>query len=419
MGPLVKKIIPLIGMLVIVSLVAAPPKKEFNRLNWVEVSQNKLSTQIMFDFNEPVYFNHEVIKEKHQLLLTFPGMNLHSFNPQHIIPKLESLKALGFIQKINIFEDKGAVSKVVLAIEFAPYRETKDQANRIERKKNQFLIKWNTLENPFRLIVDIFLKEDLEQITHKDAVLLHASNDTQRYDVHITSQGPAITQAPNSKPRIMLDPGHGGADSGAKGYFGTLEKDIALDIAKRVHKILRSNGYKTLLTRNDDKDVPLIERAHLAHQLKADLLVSIHVNSSGTRDNNCWGIETFFVNGQDLLRKQKGHTGFLFVNMDRDLSIIKNIDAHIENKMNQSKNLAAYIQKSLMTTLADNNISTNNRGVKQEKFRVFIQTEIPAALVEVGFLTNHKEANRLSKAKYRTILAHGIYNGICQFLAAQ
>jgi N-acetylmuramoyl-L-alanine amidase len=370
----------------------------------------------MFDFNDPVVVKHNILKDKHQLQLHFPGMTLKTFAPNNVLPKFVKLKEMGLISNIEITEKGGQNPRVLLAIEFAPYRTIKNNKTEEEEQiKNIVLIKWNTIESPHRLILDIFLKEDLDQITKKDAVLLHASNNTQQYDVQVAPHG-ATTHT--NGPRIVIDPGHGGSDMGAKGFFGLVEKDLTLDIAQRVHKLLHNNGYKSLLTRSEDKEIPLVKRAHLAHQLKADLLVSIHVNSSGMMGTEAQGLETFYLLASDRL-PQQGKTGFLFINCEKDINVVKQLNKYLIDTMNHSKMLAHYIQKSVLTTMHQKHMNICNRGIKPEKFRVFLQTEVPAALVEVGFITNKQEAERLNKVNYRNLIANGIYQGICNYINAQ
>ncbi len=389
--------------------LSAIAPKDFNRLNWVEVSHNKLSTQIMFDFAQPVFFKPSVQKARNLLRLVFPGMNGQNFDAQKVLSKLTILQQCGLVKHIAITEvPKDQTKAITMAIEFAP-----DQGAEVEQKnaaaKNKFLIKWSTIESPHRLIIDIFRKDNLDKLTHKDAILLHATNKTQQYDVDIIPKHLSVNQR---SPRIIIDPGHGGSDTGTKGHLGLIEKDLSLDIAKRVHLMLKKRGYNALLTRHNDKEVSLLERAHLAHQLGGDFFVSIHVNSSGSMLKNSWGIETFYLDGCNLLPSHN-QTGLFFVNCEDNQDTVKNLHNHMAKSFNYSKNLAGSIQNSLINTLKEKNIPYNNRGIKPEKFRLFLfQQNIPTALVEVGFLTNLHEAKRLSHRAYRNIIADGICEGI-------
>ncbi|MFA6263163.1 MAG: N-acetylmuramoyl-L-alanine amidase [Candidatus Babeliales bacterium] len=414
MGPLQKAFCMCSLFLLCLSALQASEQKEENHLNWVEICKNKLSTQIMFDFSGPVLVQHEIDKQKHNLCLTFPGMTLLSFNPESVMPKMDELKKSGLIKSIAISERTGDNPAVVFTLEFASHRDCQEETTQtVEHKRNQFLVKWNTIDSPYRLIVDIFMKEDLEKIIHKDAVLLQAANDVQQYGLKVVATTPPPSD--HSHTRITIDAGHGGQDTGARGYLGLLEKDIALDISQRLYTMLKNDGYNVLLTRTEDKELSLFERSQLAHQLGTNLFVSIHVNASQNKQDTTWGVETFYLTGQELMN-QRGKTGYLFVNMPKDISVISKIDNNIQQTMDQSKTLAQSIQQNIISTLADRGVATNNRGVKQEKFRVLLRAEVPAALVEVGFITNRNEANRLAKTTYRATVASGVYDGIRAFL---
>ncbi len=402
MGSINKFIVSLGGLFALSCChLLSTDKKDINQLAFVEVSKNRLSTQIMFGFQGPIQFTPSINQQHNQLIFSFPGTSIQAFNSKAVLAKFQSLKKDGLIRNVSLQVKKTPEPMIALVIEFAPYRSVN---NGDERTRNKFLVKWNTLENSYRLIIDIFLKEDLDQLTKKDAILLHTRNDAQQYDVQ-----PVYHQ----QPHIVIDPGHGGKDTGAKGHFGAIEKDITLKIAKKLHKELKNHGYTSLLTRSDDKTLSLEDRSNIAHQLRADLLVSIHVNAS--KKPRDMGLETYFFNCNELYPR-KGKTGFLFVNIDKNLDTIKRLNNHTAKTIEQSKRLAQAIQTNIIKNLRDNSITINDRGIKPEKFRVFLQTEIPSSLVEIGFLTNHKEARNLMKKSYQKIIAQGIYQGIESYL---
>lgn len=412
-----------IALILVVGITTSPTKmiqaKDVNRLNWVEISQTKLSTQIMFDFVNPVQCHPELDKETRNLNLNFPGMNLADFDATHVHSQLSSLKTDGILKTIVVSEKSRSGQNINLALEFSPSRTIKNpKTSANQTVTNKFLIKWSVLENPHRLIVDIFIKENLDRLMKKDAVLLYAANDVQQYDTPIKTTTKKLS---SSHPRIVIDPGHGGANTGTKGHHQLVEKDITLDISRRVHAMLKKKGLNPLLIRNSDKDITLLERVQLAHQLQGDLFVSIHANSAGRMDSNASGLETFYLDGDSLLAEHN-QTGFSFVNLDTDHNIIKNLNTHIKTTLSNSKILAEHIQSTVINTLAQKNIPIVNRGVKPDKFRVLLQTggaSIPASLVEVGFLTNRTEASKLATPAYRTIIAQGICDGICSYLDAQ
>jgi N-acetylmuramoyl-L-alanine amidase len=401
--------------------------QNLNKLNWVEVAHKSFSTQIMFDFSQPIYFKKKITKDSLQLSLSFPGMQLQNFNKQHVIVQLEKLKQEGLIEKIEIFEKNKGISKVKLIIQFAKQRKIKDSEEKAQN--NHLLIIWNKMEDPNRLILDIFTKEDLNTLEKNDSIIFQAQNQNANMDtevelkpeITITAQSDGLPQPMattfQSKqviPRILIDAGHGGPDEGAVGY-GMKEKDLTLDLAKQVSSKLKSSGCNVLLTRNTDRELTLIERSELALQLKANLFVSIHVNSSGKLNTTPSGVETFYLNPQPFLSESR-RGGFLFVNLEKDMELAQRANQYLKRNATSSKQLAAHIQSALVSTIKKEGCEITDRGIKPGLFRVLIQNSVPAALVEVGFVTNKHEALKLSKSNYRQILAQGICDGIQKYI---
>ncbi len=370
-----------------------------NNLNWVEVSGKRFAPQVMLDFSHPLYFEKKINKEKMQLQLAFPGMNLKNFKDQKVISKLKTLKRL--ISKVDIMHKKVPSPRVVLTITFA---------------KKDVLVRWNKMEDPNRLILDIFLKNSLKNLKNNGAIILNAKNN-------ITSKGLPYNYINLDSPklakniRIVVDAGHGGSDPGANGFFLLKEKDIALDIARRTKYMLKKNGFNAYLTRNNDKDLSLLERSELANQLKADLLVSIHVNAvKGVEKVN--GMETYHLDSVGIT-SSSCLGSFLFVFNKYDAILAKKADKFLSDNIELSKNLASNIQKSVIRFLKNKKLEVCDRGTKKAKFRILLRSEIPVALIEVGFLTNKKEAKRLAMPAYRQMLAYGIGMGIKKYIYLQ
>ncbi|MEO0097995.1 MAG: N-acetylmuramoyl-L-alanine amidase [candidate division WOR-3 bacterium] len=217
---------------------------------------------------------------------------------------------------------------------------------------------------------------------------------------------------------IVLDPGHGGKDPGAIGKLGTKEKDLNLDIAKRLAKKLRQLGYRVLLTRETDEFVSLGERVNFANKNKADLFISIHNNAS--RDNpRAIGFETYFLaeGRTDLERAQalKENEALKIEGVDNsflndDLTLILSDLAQTEF-LKESEELACAIQDA-----ADAYLGLANRGVKQAGFYVLRGALMPAVLVECGFLSNRREEKLLRQEKMRERIAEAIFRGVKNFL---
>lgn len=194
---------------------------------------------------------------------------------------------------------------------------------------------------------------------------------------------------------VVLDPGHGGADSGA--MAGTLaEKDLALDIAWRIDRFLTAQGVATLMTRVGDSYVALADRAALANRAEDAVFVSIHLNE-GARPVAS-GVETYFAAQQTSGRP-------------RLASWLPFLQAMSSNSPNiESQSLAGFIQQELVAQTR-----ATNRGTKAEQFYVLANVRHPAVLVENGFLTNKDDAGKLGEANYREQLAMAISSGILKY----
>jgi len=191
---------------------------------------------------------------------------------------------------------------------------------------------------------------------------------------------------------VVLDPGHGGADSGA--LCGTImEKDLTLDVALRAELLLRTEGYTTVLTRDSDRYVSLAERAAVGNHADDSLFVSIHFNDGGPATAS--GVETYYA-----LRQSAGWTGFFswLPFLQRPAS------APLAAK---SESLARFIQAALVERTR-----AVNRGIKSEQFYVIANVQHPAALLEGGFITNKSDVAKVATTEYRQQVAMAISDGV-------
>ncbi len=219
---------------------------------------------------------------------------------------------------------------------------------------------------------------------------------------------------------IVLDAGHGGHDPGATGPTGLMEKELVLDVTKRVARLVEERlGLKVLLTRDADVFVPLRDRTTFANRQRADLFVSIHANAHRERGTD--GVETFFLsseatdnaarqvaaqeNGAIQLEKTAGRA-------DGRADIVKTIlwDLAQSEFQVESERLAAIVHDSVTQTLR-----MSNRGVKQAGFYVLGGAAMPAILLEIGFVTNPREERKLKDSRYRDEIARAIFAGIVEY----
>lgn len=217
--------------------------------------------------------------------------------------------------------------------------------------------------------------------------------------------------------RIVIDPGHGGHDTGTIGPSGLMEKDLCLDVALRLGKIVeqRLPGADVLYTRSDDTFIPLEERTNIANQAKADLFISIHANSS--RDQGARGIETYYLNLKGSaeameVAARENATAQGGVHELQDL--VKKI-AQTE-KIDESKELAEDIQDSLAKRIQKSGKTIRNRGVRKAPFVVLIGADMPSILTEISFLSNPADEKLLKQPEQRQRVAEGLYQGMVSYL---
>lgn len=210
--------------------------------------------------------------------------------------------------------------------------------------------------------------------------------------------------------KIVLDPGHGGNDSGARAQ-GVWEKEITLDIARELRAFLKRSKYDVVMTRNSDTFVSLRERAQVANIERADLFVSIHVNSVPSRE--CHAVETYYLGPADdpraeQLAGQENHeSGYRLADFRR---LLEGVYANVRQA--ESRQLAQAVQQELVTALGDANPAIRDKGVRSAPFLVLVTTESPGILAEVSCLSNDDEAGRLADPAYRQRIARALFHGI-------
>ncbi len=212
--------------------------------------------------------------------------------------------------------------------------------------------------------------------------------------------------------RIVLDPGHGGHDTGSIGPSGLLEKDLVLQVAKELQRLLQEKlGAEVFLTRSDDTFISLEERTAIANKHKADLFLSIHANSSTSR--NASGVETYFLDfaRTDAAREVAARENATTDHNIRDLQNLIGKIARAE-KMEESKELASVIQKNLYRGVRKIIPSSKNRGVRSAPFIVLIGANMPSVLAEVAFISNPRDEKQLKKEASQQSLATSLFQGI-------
>ncbi len=248
-----------------------------------------------------------------------------------------------------------------------------------------------TMEDPIRLIIDVYGKK----------------------------------QAASVKKRVVLDPGHGGHDPGAVGPKNLYEKDVVLDIALKMKKILANDpNFEIFLTREIDVFIPLEQRTAIANSKNADLFVSIHANASPRREAK--GIETYLLNwtSDEEANKVAARENAISLKKMKKLNEGKDVldvmlsDLRRDDKREGSLKLAHFVQQNMVSSLNRSYSHIVDHGVKQALFYVLFGAQMPSVLVEVSFISNPLEEKLLSKDGYRSELAQSIAAGINKYMTA-
>jgi N-acetylmuramoyl-L-alanine amidase len=262
------------------------------------------------------------------------------------------------------------------------------------------------LPEPFRVVLDIHEQK--------------ASRPTATAVKSKVSIAPAAS-VKSSKPqavgirKVVLDPGHGGKDPGAIGVGGVAEKDVVLSVAKKLaDKLKRDMGIKVVLTRTDDRFIPLEERTAIANAEQADLFISLHMNASPNGDAK--GVETYYLDNttdeasiqlaareNSTSRKNVSDLQFILSDMTQNM------------KLEDSVALAHRLQGSLVATMGGHLHDIKDLGVKRALFYVLVGARMPSVLLEMFFITNRNEGQAMSRSKFQDAVADALYDGIQKF----
>ena len=215
--------------------------------------------------------------------------------------------------------------------------------------------------------------------------------------------------------RIVLDPGHGGHDTGTIGPKGLREKDLVLDVAKKLGAIIEERmGSEVVYTRSDDTFIPLERRTEIANEAKADLFLSIHANSSPAR--SAAGVETYYLSltssrtALEVAARENSSSQQTIYDLQDLLQKIA-----LKDKVEESREFASRVQNSLFAVSAKADARVKDRGVKKAPFVVLIGASMPSVLAEIGFISNLHDENIMKRQDYRDRVAEALYKGIASY----
>jgi N-acetylmuramoyl-L-alanine amidase len=374
------------------STTPTPPPAKPIMVNLVNYWSFPSYTRVVVELSEEAEFRSERLEKPERLFIDFKNAYL----PRKMHNKPILIKD-GVLKKVNVAQFDPQTVRLVLNL---------DQIN------NFRIVPF---ENPNRIIIDVYGKNS--QV--RDA----AFNPPQQYQ---TAEVPKRTNGEITLAQqlglgintIVVDPGHGGKDPGAIGRSGVMEKDVVLDISKRLKTLLEKNlGKKVILTRETDIFIPLEERTQMANAQKADLFISIHTNSSPKRTTR--GTEIYLV-GQSTDRPAMETAARENSASERamsDLELILN-DLLENTKIDESLELAHLTSQSFHKTVGSKYKNVVNLGVKRAPFYVLINASMPSILTEISFISNPQEEKRLKNETYRQKAAEALYQGINQYIAS-
>jgi N-acetylmuramoyl-L-alanine amidase len=216
--------------------------------------------------------------------------------------------------------------------------------------------------------------------------------------------------------KIVIDPGHGGHDTGTIGPNGLEEKDLVLEVGRRLGKLLETRlGAEVVYTRKDDTFIPLETRTAIANQQRADLFISIHANSS--EDADARGVETYYLNftsSPEALEVAARENAVSEKSIYELQDLVKKIA--LKEKIEESREFAGDVQESLHSGLATKSPGIRDRGVKKAPFIVLIGANMPSILAEISFVSNPGDEHRLATSEYRQRIAESLYRGIAKYV---
>ncbi len=310
------------------------------------------------------------------------------------------------LTRVRVAQPVAGVTRIVL--------DTKDGSN--------FSVSMES--SPYRLVVELRGREKTlasnsmapnSMIPNRTSASLHATPASAKAApvAALAANGSERpVPARTGKFRIVLDAGHGGWDLGTVGRQGLLEKDLVLDVTQRLGRLLQARlGSEVMFTRSGDTYLPLDQRADFANQTQADLFVSVHANYSSSAASR--GVETYYTNlfSAPGAREVEKHDDGTFAK----LTPVSLSAGGLHEKIEESRRLAASVQRSLYATLAASSPDIRNRGIKDSAFAVLTGTTMPAILTEISFVSSPADEHNLQSASYRQQIAEALYKGIAGY----
>ena len=363
----------------------APGVPESSRLIAVRFLSSKAYTRVMIDLSQEVDYKVHRLQEDPSKGLP-PRIYVDLLNAKLAMESKEPIAVEdGLLRQVRVGQFTGDVVRVVLDMTSL-------------RQHNAFL-----LPDPYRLVIDIEGQKTGEAVAALD----------KKKAGPPAAKGKRIPEAGIRK--IVLDPGHGGKDPGAIGLGGVAEKDIVLAVAKKLaNKLKQQMGVEVVLTRTDDRFIPLEDRTAIANAEDADLFVSLHMNASPNGETR--GLETYYLDNTNdeaslRLAARENSTSQKHVS---DLQFILS-DMTQNLKLEDSITLAHRLHHSLVGGMSKRLADFRDLGVKKALFYVLVGARMPSVLVEMFFITNRTEGRAMTQDSYQNAVVESLYDGILKY----
>ena len=362
---------------------AAQPGKAV--LSQIRYASTENRTRVTLELSSEVHFESHVLKED-----TSKGL------PPRIYVDLMSSR-LGADAKQPISIQDGLLRQV-RAAQFSP-----DVVRVVLDMSSVGSYRTSVLSDPYRLVVDIQGRENGDR-----AALAEKKKEPAAEAKTAKPPVPALR-------KIVIDPGHGGKDPGAIGIGGIAEKDVVLNVAKKLAlKLKKEMGVEVMLTRNDDSFVDLKDRTAIANAEQADLFISLHVNASPNADAR--GLETYYLDNttDEAANRLAARENAVARGSVTDIQFI--LSDMIQNlKLEDSITLANRLQASVVSQVGRRYGEVRDLGVKKALFYVLVGARMPSVLVELFFVTNKSEGRALAKDGYQDAIADALFDGIKKY----
>lgn len=345
----------------------------------VRFYSDETNTRVVFDLDRPIQHQIGEAQSPSRLFVDLVGAELAAN-----LPRTFDVGGRG-VRQVRLALNRPGVVRIVVDLQSdAPYS-------------------FFRLSEPARLVVDVPGRGMADKLTHaRRPAAPEGGSEARHLNLGVR--------------RIVIDPGHGGTAPGAIGRSGVTEKELVLDISRRLAENLRRSDYEVILTRDSDRSLDLEERPGLATSAAADLFVSIHINSANSEKLS--GFETYYLDlatdptAAETAARENSQASGGVGNLDEVLDdIVKNANKR------ESRDLAHSIQDSLVLQINKNYDKVRDLGVKHAPFIVLVGAEMPAVLIECSFVSNPTEEERLRDPAYRQQIADAIHIGIDNYAA--